>query len=165
MTVSLFCSVTATHSVLAPILEAFRVTHSSVEIKMHTGDQADGIVRILEGEKQDDIAVSGRPARLPPASGVFASARVALVHFCAPASSDCLPCERCDSLAGRKSVAGIFRLAVTDNMVDGGRTLRAARLKTSEQCSFHRAWNGASLKICWTPGFESAVSGQKSTPR
>ena len=47
--VSLYCSVTATYSVLAPILEAFRATHPSVEIKMHTGDQADGVARILEG--------------------------------------------------------------------------------------------------------------------
>ena len=61
--VSLYCSVTATYSVLAPILEAFRTTHPAVEIMMHTGDQADGISRVLSG--QDDIAVSGRPLRLP----------------------------------------------------------------------------------------------------
>jgi LysR family positive regulator for ilvC len=34
-----------------------------VEIMMHTGDQADGISHVLEG--QDDVAVSGRPALLP----------------------------------------------------------------------------------------------------
>lgn len=61
--VSLYCSVTATYSVLAPILEAFRLSHPAVEIMMHTGDQADGISRVLSG--QDDIAVSGRPLRLP----------------------------------------------------------------------------------------------------
>jgi LysR family positive regulator for ilvC len=61
--VSLFCSVTATYSVLAPILEAFRSAHPAVEIMMHTGDQADGIGRILTG--QDDVAVSGRPGQLP----------------------------------------------------------------------------------------------------
>jgi LysR family positive regulator for ilvC len=61
--VSLFCSVTASYSVLAPILEAFRMSHPSVEIMLHTGDQADGIGRVLEG--QDDVAVSGRPAHLP----------------------------------------------------------------------------------------------------
>ena len=61
--VSLFCSVTASYSVLAPILEAFRLSHPSVEIMLHTGDQADGIGRVLEG--QDDVAVSGRPAHLP----------------------------------------------------------------------------------------------------
>lgn len=61
--VSLYCSVTATYSVLAPILEAFRSSHPSVEIMMHTGDQADGISRVLDG--QDDVAVSGRPVQLP----------------------------------------------------------------------------------------------------
>lgn len=61
--VSLFCSVTATHSVLAPILEAFRARHPSVEIMMHTGDQADGLSRVMDG--LDDIAVTGRPASLP----------------------------------------------------------------------------------------------------
>ena len=60
---SLYCSVTATYSVLAPILETFRSTHPAVEIMMDTGDQADGISRVLAG--QDDVAVSGRPARLP----------------------------------------------------------------------------------------------------
>ena len=72
--VSLYCSVTATYSVLAPILEAFREAHPAVEIMMHTGDQADGISRILEG--QDDVAVSGRPASCP-APGVSALAGVA----------------------------------------------------------------------------------------
>ena len=61
--VSLYCSVTATYSVLAPILEAFRSSHPAVEIMMHTGDQADGISRVLDG--QDDVAVSGRPSQLP----------------------------------------------------------------------------------------------------
>jgi LysR family positive regulator for ilvC len=61
--VSLYCSVTATYSVLAPILEAFRSTHPGVEIMMHTGDQADGIGRVLAG--RDDVAVSARPVQLP----------------------------------------------------------------------------------------------------
>ena len=61
--VSLYCSVTASYRVLAPILEAFRSTHPAVEIMMHTGDQADGVTRVLAG--QDDVAVSGRPGQLP----------------------------------------------------------------------------------------------------
>ncbi len=83
--VSLYCSVTATHSVLAPILEAFRLTHPSVEIKMHTGDQADGISRILAG--QDDIAVSSRPSQLPRRLD-FLPLLQSPLQFCAPAA-DC----------------------------------------------------------------------------
>ncbi|PIE39607.1 MAG: HTH-type transcriptional activator IlvY [Gammaproteobacteria bacterium] len=61
--VSLYCSVTASYSVLAPILESFRLTHPEVDIMLHTGDQADGVSRVLEGH--DDLAVSGRPKDLP----------------------------------------------------------------------------------------------------
>ncbi len=60
--VSLYCSVTASHSILAPILAAFRGAHPAVEIMMHTGDQADGISRVLDG--QDDMAVTIRPLQL-----------------------------------------------------------------------------------------------------
>jgi LysR family transcriptional regulator, positive regulator for ilvC len=83
--VSLYCSVTATYSVLAPILEAFRTTHPSVEIKMHTGDQADGIGRILDG--RDDVAVSGRPSQLPRRLE-FLPLLESPLQFCAPAA-DC----------------------------------------------------------------------------
>lgn len=61
--VGLYCSVTASHSVLAPILAAFRNQHPSVDIMLHTGDQADAITRVLSG--QEDFAVSGRPENLP----------------------------------------------------------------------------------------------------
>ncbi|MCB1706358.1 MAG: HTH-type transcriptional activator IlvY [Halioglobus sp.] len=83
--VSLYCSVTATYRVLAPILEAFRVTHPAVEIKMHTGDQADGIGRILDG--QDDVAVSGRPSQMPRRME-FLPLLESPLQFCVPAA-DC----------------------------------------------------------------------------
>lgn len=60
--VNLFCSVTAVYSILAPILEAFRLRQPAVEILLHTGDQADGMDRILKG--REDVAVTGRPERL-----------------------------------------------------------------------------------------------------
>jgi len=61
--VSLFCSVTASHTVLAPVLRAFRAAHPAVEIMLHTGDQADGLERVLTG--RNDVAVSGKPGSLP----------------------------------------------------------------------------------------------------
>ena len=83
--VSLYCSVTASHSILAPILSAFRGAHPAVEIMMHTGDQADGVSRVLQG--QDDLAVTIRPLQL--------SARLdylplldSPLQFCMP-SADC----------------------------------------------------------------------------
>ena len=83
--VSLYCSVTASYSVLAPILEAFRSAHPAVEIMMHTGDQADGISRVLDG--QDDLAVSGRPAQLPGRLE-FLPLLESPLQFCMPAA-DC----------------------------------------------------------------------------
>lgn len=83
--VSLFCSVTASYSILAPILESFRVLHPSVEIMMHTGDQADAIARILSG--QDDLAVTGRPLTLSPRLDFLPLLESPIV-FCAPAA-DC----------------------------------------------------------------------------
>ena len=83
--VSLYCSVTATYRVLAPILEAFRVTHPAVEIKMHTGDQADGIGRILDG--QGDVAVSAKPSQMPRRME-FLPLLESPLQFCVPAA-DC----------------------------------------------------------------------------
>jgi LysR family transcriptional regulator, positive regulator for ilvC len=62
--VSLYCSVTATYSILAPILEAFRSREPGVEIILHTGDPADSIDKLLGG--QHDVAITGRPPVLSP---------------------------------------------------------------------------------------------------
>ncbi|WP_116369131.1 HTH-type transcriptional activator IlvY [Parahaliea mediterranea] len=61
--VSLYCSVTATYSILAPILEAFRSQHPGVDIQLHTGDPADAVDKVLSG--LHDVAVTGRPTSLP----------------------------------------------------------------------------------------------------
>lgn len=97
--VSLYCSVTATYSVLAPILEAFRVTHPAVEIKMHTGDQADGIGRVLEG--RDDVAVSGRPSQMPRRME-FLPLLESPLQFCVPAAE----CAVSDMVLAARSDGG-----------------------------------------------------------
>ena len=79
--VGLYCSVTASHSVLTPILAAFRSAHPAVEIMLHTGDQADGIHRVLEG--QDDVAISGRPEQMPSRLE-FLPLLESPIRFCAP---------------------------------------------------------------------------------
>jgi LysR family positive regulator for ilvC len=61
--ISLFGSVTASYRVLAPILGSFRETHPRVDLMLQTGDQAEGIQRVLAGE--NDLSVSGRPPVLP----------------------------------------------------------------------------------------------------
>jgi LysR family positive regulator for ilvC len=57
--VSVYCSVTASYSVLSPILERFRADYPGIEIMLHTGDQADAVGHVLEG--REDIAVAACP--------------------------------------------------------------------------------------------------------
>ncbi len=61
--VRIYCSVTASYSVLAPILEQFRSRYPGIEIQLHTGDQADAISRVHTGS--DDISVAAYPDDLP----------------------------------------------------------------------------------------------------
>jgi len=60
--VSVFGSVTASYSMLTQILPEMRERYPGVEIKLRTGDQADGIERVLEGA--EDSAIIARPVRL-----------------------------------------------------------------------------------------------------
>lgn len=62
---SLYCSVTASYSFLHDLLTQFRERHPGIAIKLHTGDPAPAIARILNG--QEDIAIATRPERLPSA--------------------------------------------------------------------------------------------------
>ncbi len=84
--VSLYCSVTATRTLLAPILAQFRSAYPAVEIMMHTGDQADGISRVTAGH--DDVAVSIRPPQIPRRMDFLPLVQSPL-QFCMPAA----PCQ------------------------------------------------------------------------
>lgn len=139
--VSLYCSVTASHSVLAPILAAFRATHPAVEIMMHTGDQADGIGRVLEG--QDDIAVSGRPAQLP-ARLEFLPLLESPLQFCMPAA-DCAVREQVLAAAGegepdwRNIPLIVPERGVTKEMLDAFFSERGLRPRIYAQVAGHEA--------------------------
>ncbi|MEH6625121.1 MAG: HTH-type transcriptional activator IlvY [Motiliproteus sp.] len=61
--VSIFCSVTASYSFLYEILSEFRLKHPGIEIKLHTGDHALAIPRVLAGD--EDITIAARPDQLP----------------------------------------------------------------------------------------------------
>lgn len=61
--VRVFGSVTATYSLMAQILPGMRASHPGVELKLRTGDQADGIERVLDGA--DDSAIIAKPDQLP----------------------------------------------------------------------------------------------------
>ncbi len=58
----IYCSVTASYSILASILPTFRQRYPGIEIKLHTGDQADAIPRVLSGE--EDLSIAAHPGSL-----------------------------------------------------------------------------------------------------
>lgn len=60
---SIYCSVTASYSFLYDILTEFRTRHPGINIKLHTGDPAQAIGRVMAG--QEDIAIAARPDKLP----------------------------------------------------------------------------------------------------
>jgi len=60
---SMYCSVTASYSFLHEILSAFRSDFPRIEIKLHTGDPAHAVTRVMRGE--EDISIGARPDNLP----------------------------------------------------------------------------------------------------
>ena len=61
--VSIFCSVTAAQSLLNTILPTVRTLYPEVTIHLLTGDAADALDRVLEGDA--DIAIAARPETVP----------------------------------------------------------------------------------------------------
>ncbi|WP_439100678.1 HTH-type transcriptional activator IlvY [Congregibacter sp.] len=94
----IFCSVTATHRLLSPLLAAYREAFPRVQILLQTGDQADGFERVRRGSS--DVAVVARPEGL---SENFAFAPLASTPMCL-----CMPLVDCalrDSLHGQRGKA------------------------------------------------------------
>lgn len=62
----IYCSVTASYSLLPPILSEFRRRHPQVRVLVRTGDTNDGITKVLAGEADAAITptTSKRPSRL-----------------------------------------------------------------------------------------------------
>ncbi|MCM2973720.1 HTH-type transcriptional activator IlvY [Larsenimonas suaedae] len=79
--ISIYCSVTASYSFLYELLSEFRLNYPRIELKLHTGDPADAVSRILSG--LEDMAITARPDRLPPALAFKSIARTPLL-FIAP---------------------------------------------------------------------------------
>ncbi|WP_317931166.1 HTH-type transcriptional activator IlvY [Halioxenophilus sp. WMMB6] len=59
----IFCSVTASYSFLYEILHDFRKRQPNIDIKLNTGDPAQGIHRVRD--ETEDIAIAAMPERLP----------------------------------------------------------------------------------------------------
>lgn len=87
--IGIYCSVTASYSFLYELLSDFRTQHPGIELKLHTGDPAESMARVLAGS--DDMAITPRP-RVPPAALTFKSLTRSPLLFIAPTDSvDWLP--------------------------------------------------------------------------
>ncbi|MEE3214158.1 MAG: HTH-type transcriptional activator IlvY, partial [Pseudomonadota bacterium] len=82
--ISIYCSVTASYSFLYSLLAEFRQRYPDIELKLHTGDPARAIQRVLNGE--EDMAITSRPRRMPEGLAFKSLTRSALV-FIAPQES------------------------------------------------------------------------------
>lgn len=61
--ISLYCSVTASYSILFDLLEQFRPKFPGIDIKLHTGDPEHAIAQVLSGD--DEVCIAAYPASLP----------------------------------------------------------------------------------------------------
>jgi LysR family transcriptional regulator, positive regulator for ilvC len=82
--VSLYCSVTASHSILVELLNGYRSAHPGVDIKLQTGDPEQGIARVQA--RAEDMAIAARPDTLPPGV-LFKPISVSPLVFIAPKQS------------------------------------------------------------------------------
>jgi len=78
---SLYCSVTASHSILFDLLNRFRPDYPGIEIKLHTGDPEHAISRIVAGE--EEVAIAALP-RSVPRGVAFKSIMMSPLLFIAP---------------------------------------------------------------------------------
>lgn len=98
--ISLYCSVTASYSILAELLPAYRRDYPRVEVKVHTGDESVAVRRVQNS--QEDLAIVACPDRLPQGLRFIELVSTPLV-FVAPANAASPPGIRAGST--RKSVA------------------------------------------------------------
>ncbi|WP_445158573.1 HTH-type transcriptional activator IlvY [Halomonas sp. E14] len=79
--ISIYCSVTASYSFLYDLLSDFRLHHPRIELKLHTGDPAEAMNRVLAGD--EDMAITPRP-RSAPGGLAFKSLTRSPLVFIAP---------------------------------------------------------------------------------
>jgi len=87
---SLYCSVTASYSILFDLLNQFRPLYPHVEIKLQTGNPEEALGRVLEGK--EDVAIAAHPKTLP-STIVFKPVRSSPLVFIAPSkhTDPCIP--------------------------------------------------------------------------
>ncbi|MCG7543013.1 HTH-type transcriptional activator IlvY [Pseudoalteromonas sp. MM17-2] len=94
---SIYCSVSAAYSFLHPLLSAVRERYCGVEVKLHTGDPAYALERVLD--HHEDVAIAAKPAKLP-AQIAFRRLGWSQLVFIAPKT----PCDISRQVANSPSI-------------------------------------------------------------
>lgn len=116
--ISLYCSVTASYSILYDLLNRFRPDYPGIEIKLHTGDPEHAIARIIAGS--EDISIAAHPRTLPK-SVAFKAITVSPLVFIAPISQldPEVPITQPSSLNGWENVPMVLsETGIARNRVD-----------------------------------------------
>jgi LysR family transcriptional regulator, positive regulator for ilvC len=79
--ISVYCSVTASLSILPALLSAFKQAYPGVQLRLYTGDAGIAVRKVIDGEA--DLAVAALPDRLPNLLAFRVLTRVSL-DFIAP---------------------------------------------------------------------------------
>ncbi|WP_373183801.1 HTH-type transcriptional activator IlvY [Halomonas campaniensis] len=87
--ISVYCSVTASYSFLYELLSEFRAHHPGIELKLHTGDPAEAMSRVLAGD--EDMAITPRPRQTPEALAFKSLTRSPLVFIAPHERHDWIP--------------------------------------------------------------------------
>lgn len=78
---SIYCSVTASHSFLHSLLARYRQQYPKVEIKLRTGDVVQSVPRVLD--ESEDMAIAAKPD-VQPSNVAFQAIGVSPLVFIAP---------------------------------------------------------------------------------
>lgn len=89
--ISIYCSVTASYSFLYDLLSGFRQHYPSIELKLHTGDPARSMSRVLAGS--EDMAITSRPRQLPDGLAFKSLTRSPLVFIAPHEQQDWIPTD------------------------------------------------------------------------
>ncbi|MCE8038780.1 MAG: HTH-type transcriptional activator IlvY [Halomonadaceae bacterium] len=87
--ISIYCSVTASYSFLYDLLSDVRQRHPRIELKLHTGDPAESMGRVLAGE--EDMAITPRPRSMPAGLAFKSLTRSPLVFIAPMAQAEWVP--------------------------------------------------------------------------
>jgi LysR family positive regulator for ilvC len=108
--ISLYCSVTASLSILPDLLSKFKDTHPQVRIRLQTGDASEAIRKVAENDA--DLAVTAFPDHRPNNMEFKALAQVSLDFIAPKASWECagllknhIPWERVPIILSQRGMA------------------------------------------------------------